>query len=60
MASYGGCTCEDCVSDAIKKAVEAERERCAMVADKWAKDDLQSGEIRLVAAYIRHSIRSGK
>ena len=44
----------------IANAILAERQRCAAIADKWATDDLQSAESRLVAAYIRGSIRDKK
>lgn len=46
--------------ETLHDAVLAERERCAKIADKWAKDHTQSSECRLVAAYIRQGIRSGK
>lgn len=46
--------------DIIARAILAERQRCADRADKWAKDDLQSGEVRLAAAYIRREIMSGE
>lgn len=44
----------------LEQALADERERCAKIADKWAKDHTQSSECRLVAAYIRQGIRSGK
>ncbi|MDE3797015.1 hypothetical protein I7G59_06655 [Sinorhizobium meliloti] len=45
---------------AVARTILAERQRCADRADKWAKDDLQSGEVRLAAAYIRREIMSGE
>lgn len=47
------------VVDAIENAILAERQRCADIATKWANDDLQNGEVRLVAAYINRSILFG-
>ncbi|UYE95767.1 hypothetical protein HAAEEKHM_00047 [Sinorhizobium phage AP-16-3] len=44
----------------VASAILAERQRCADRADKWAKDDLQNGEVRLAAAYIRREIMSGE
>lgn len=44
----------------VARAILAERQRCADIASKWASDDIQHGESRLVAAYIRQSILSGK
>lgn len=40
----------------IKNAILAERERCAAIADKWAADDMQKPESRLVGAYINREI----
>jgi hypothetical protein len=40
----------------IARAIMAERQRCAMMAGKWADDDLQNGETRLASAYIRREI----
>lgn len=41
----------------IMAAVLAERQRCADVADKYATNDVHSGDVRLCAAYIRREIQ---
>lgn len=44
---------EDLVQDAIEQAIQAERERCAKVADEWAAD----GDCcRGIAAQIRAAV----
>ena len=45
------------VAELLEKAILAERQRCQAVAMRWANDDLQSGEVRLVASYIDREIR---
>lgn len=45
---------------AIGEAILAERQRCADVANGWAMDEIQHGETRLAAAYIRREILNPK
>lgn len=47
-------------AETFARAILAERERCAAVAKRWASDDMQSPEVRLVSAYIDREIRGFK
>lgn len=46
--------------ETLKEAVQAERERCMKIAHKWASDNTQRSECRLMASYITREIRTGK
>lgn len=48
------------IIEGIAKAILTERERAFSIAQKWASDDSQHGEVRLVAAYIAKDIRTGR
>ncbi|MCV9909929.1 hypothetical protein OIV19_20220 [Brucella sp. HL-2] len=44
----------------IGAAIGSERQRCADVANGWANDAHQTGEAKLVAAYIWRAIMKGE
>lgn len=48
------------VRDNIASAILAERQRCAGIAQRWANDNYQAPEPRLIAAYINRSISRGE
>lgn len=45
--------------ETCQKALAEERLRCANIAAEWMNDDFQSGDARLVAAYIHRNIMDG-